>query len=67
MKWREIIKKIKKIHYTEGVRKNEYTIWNCPCTGKERHPLGIGLHLTEECRLGNFKKQLGPHAKEIGL
>ncbi len=66
MKWSEIIKKIKKVKYTPGKKVTHYTIWNCPCPNKA-HPVGIGNHLTEECRFGGLKRQLGSHAKEIGF
>jgi len=66
MKWNEIIKKIKKIGYSEGKRVTHCTIWNCPCPSKE-HPVGLGNHPSEECRFSGLKRQLGPHAAEIGL
>ena len=66
MKWSEITRKIKKIGYTEYKRVTHYTTWNCPCPNKE-HPVGIGNHPNEECRFGGLKRQLGPHAEEIGL
>lgn len=65
MRWNEVIKKLKKIKYKEGTRTRHYTIWNCSCQDKN-HPVGVGNHLTEECRFGGFKRQLGPHAKEFG-
>lgn len=67
MKWSEVRKKIKKIGYKEGEKTNHFTTWNCPCINGESHPVGLGNHLTEECRFGGLKRQLGPHAKQIGL
>ena len=65
MRWKEVIKRLKKIKYKEGVRKTHFTQWNCPCPNME-HPVGVGNHLTEECRFGGLKRQLGPHANEFG-
>ncbi len=68
MKWREVIKKLRKIKYREGRRTRHYTIWNCPCetNAGNAHPVGVGNHLTEDCRFKDFKRQLGPHLKEFG-
>lgn len=66
MKWHEITKKLKKLKYTEGIKVRHYTIWNCPCTDGESHPVGVGNHGTEECRFSGLKKQLGPHLKDFG-
>ncbi|OGG29421.1 hypothetical protein A3A63_02395 [Candidatus Gottesmanbacteria bacterium RIFCSPLOWO2_01_FULL_46_9] len=66
MRWNEVIRKLKKLKFKEGVRKTHYTIWNCPCT-KEAHPIGVGNHLTEECRFNGLKRQLGPHADDFGI
>lgn len=67
MKWSEITKRLKKIKYSVGDRKTHFTVWNCPCSGTERHPVGVGNHLTEECRCkGLIKRQLGPHFKDFG-
>jgi len=41
MRWNEIIKKLKKLKYTEGHRTRHYTIWNCSCPNKD-HPVGVG-------------------------
>lgn len=68
MKWNEVTKRLKKIKYSKGARTRHYTIWNCPCTIEEdSHPVGVGLHPTEECRFGGLKRQLGPHAKDFGI
>ncbi len=67
MRWSEVIRKLKKIKYKPGTRKTHYTTWNCPCPiSGETHPIGIGNHLTEECRFEGLKRQLGPHKQEFG-
>lgn len=61
MKNNEIIRRLKRIKYKEGVRTRHYTIWNCPCTEGITHPVGVGNHPSDECYFKGIKKQLGPH------
>ena len=68
MRWNEVTKKLRKIGYKEGERATHYTVWNCPCNNDVgSHPVGVGLHATEECRFHGLKRQLGPHAKDFGI
>ncbi len=58
----ELIRKLKKIKYTQGIRSTHYTVWNCPCSSK-LHAVGVGNHGSQESYFLGWKKQLGPHYK----
>ncbi len=65
MRNNEIVKKLKKIKFKEGIRTKHYTIWNCPCMGKN-HPVNVGNQPSKECYFQGFKKQLDIHYKDFG-
>lgn len=62
----EFGRKLTKIGYRPGERVRHCIIWNCPCPPeKGAHPVGVGLHPSDECYFQGFKKQLGSHYEEF--
>jgi len=62
-KWAEIVRNLKALGYTEGLRTKEHTLYNCDCKDKS-HPVGVINHPNNDSRPYGMKRQLGPHAKE---
>lgn len=67
MRNNEIVKRLKRIGFNQGIRKRHYTIWNCPCS-KEigAHPVHVGNQPSKELYFKGTKGQLGPHREEFG-
>lgn len=63
MRNNEIIKKLKKMKFTEGRRSTHVTYWNCP---DGTHVVGVGNHPPKECHfLNSILRDLGPHKKDF--
>ncbi|OGE00047.1 hypothetical protein A3J17_05170 [Candidatus Curtissbacteria bacterium RIFCSPLOWO2_02_FULL_40_11] len=64
MNWRQVERKLRKINYTKGERSKERIIYNCPCPDKS-HPVGVGLHPSQEAYPHDYKRKLGPHLDDF--